>query len=61
MLSNDDSKNPTEEHNFNYYHEYCRLFIANIVLTNQIKELFSGQTDLMSKLGKLEKKSEDLN
>ena len=22
-----------------YYHEYCRLYLANIALTNQVKEL----------------------
>ena len=24
---------PSEEANLNYYQEYCRLFIANVVLT----------------------------
>ena len=46
--------------NFNYYHEYCRLFIANIALTNQMNELFTEKNDLLKKLTKLEKKSEDL-
>lgn len=24
---------PQEDHNLNYYQEYCRLFVANVVLT----------------------------
>ena len=25
--------------NFNYYHEYCRLYLANVVLMSQMREL----------------------
>lgn len=25
--------------NFNYYHEYCRLHLANVVLMSQMREL----------------------
>ena len=38
----------------NYYQEYCRLFIANMVLTNQMKELVVEKNDLLAKLTKLE-------
>ena len=47
IVSNDD-------HNMNYYQEYCRLFIANVVLTNQMKELVSEKNELLAKLAKLE-------
>ena len=50
-----------EENNFNYYHEFCRLYIANVALTNQMRELFQDKNDLLTKLTKLEKKSEDLD
>ena len=25
-----------DEQNMNYYQEYCKLFVANVVLTNQV-------------------------
>lgn len=32
------SQNTTEQDsNFSYYHEYCRLYLANVVLTSQMK------------------------
>jgi len=50
----------SDEHNMNYYQEYCRLFIANVVLTTQMKELVSEKNELLAKLAKLEqKKNED--
>ncbi len=27
--------------NFSYYHEYCRLYLANVVLLSQLRELFN--------------------
>jgi hypothetical protein len=27
---------PAEDSACNYYHEYCRLFLANVVLTSQV-------------------------
>eukprot|EP01016_Furgasonia_blochmanni_P040705 TRINITY_DN5215_c0_g1_i10.p1 TRINITY_DN5215_c0_g1~~TRINITY_DN5215_c0_g1_i10.p1 ORF type:complete len:230 (-),score=20.81 TRINITY_DN5215_c0_g1_i10:61-750(-) len=45
---------PPEDHNLNYYQEYCRLFIANVVLTTQMKELVSEKNELLAKLGRLE-------
>jgi len=52
--------NTQDEHNMNYYQEYCRLFIANVVLTTQMKELVSEKNELLAKLAKVEqRRSED--
>jgi hypothetical protein len=42
------------EDNIEYYHEYMRLYIANVVLTNQLKELLAEKNDLLAKLNRLE-------
>jgi len=52
---------PPDEHNLNYYQEYCRLFIANVVLTTQMKDLVAEKNELLTKLAKLEKRSKELN
>jgi hypothetical protein len=44
-----DSKDP----NFSYYHEYCRLFLANTVLLNQMRELFNERNELITRFTKL--------
>jgi hypothetical protein len=44
--------NSTQEEG--YYHEYCRLFLANIALTNQVKLLLEEKGQLSSRLGKYE-------
>ncbi|CAD8086583.1 unnamed protein product [Paramecium sonneborni] len=38
----------------NYQHEYMRLYIANVVLTQQLKELLQEKGDLVSKINRLE-------
>ena len=38
----------------NYYQEYCRLLIANMVLITQMKELVAEKNELSAKLTKLE-------
>jgi len=38
----------------NYYQEYCRLFIANVVLTTQMKELIAEKNELANRLNELE-------
>ncbi|EGR30119.1 zinc C2H2 type family protein, putative [Ichthyophthirius multifiliis] len=44
----------------NYYQqEACRLYIANIVLTNQVKELIQDKNELLQKYQKLEKRQLD--
>jgi hypothetical protein len=50
-----------EDTNFNYYHEYCRLYLANVVLTSQLRELVNEKNELISKLVRLEKKADDLD
>jgi len=45
---------PPNDQNMNYYQEYCRLFIANVVLTNQMKELIADKNELLTKLSELE-------
>eukprot|EP01017_Pseudomicrothorax_dubius_P016578 TRINITY_DN1879_c0_g1_i3.p1 TRINITY_DN1879_c0_g1~~TRINITY_DN1879_c0_g1_i3.p1 ORF type:complete len:113 (+),score=15.20 TRINITY_DN1879_c0_g1_i3:145-483(+) len=42
------------DYSVNYYQESCKLYIANVVLTNQIKELLSEKNDLLSRLNRLE-------
>eukprot|EP01016_Furgasonia_blochmanni_P036195 TRINITY_DN409_c0_g1_i11.p2 TRINITY_DN409_c0_g1~~TRINITY_DN409_c0_g1_i11.p2 ORF type:complete len:201 (+),score=18.09 TRINITY_DN409_c0_g1_i11:110-712(+) len=49
--------NSQDEHSLNYYQEYCKLFIANVVLTSQIKELLTEKNELISKLTRLEVQS----
>ncbi|KAL4432745.1 hypothetical protein ABPG74_011566 [Tetrahymena malaccensis] len=48
------------EDQVNYYQqEACRLYIANVVLTNQVKELLQEKNDLLQKYQKLEKRQLD--
>jgi cell division protein FtsB len=49
-----------DDPNTNYYQEYCRLFIANVVLTTQMKELVAEKNELIARLAKLEKQH-DMN
>lgn len=46
--------------NFNYYHEFCRLYLANVVLMSQMRELVNERNELSSKFSKLEKKGEEI-
>jgi hypothetical protein len=46
---------PPNDQNNNYYQEYCRLFIANVVLTTQMKELISEKNELLTRLSELER------
>jgi len=46
---------PPNDQNMNYYQEYCRLYIANVVLTNQMKELIAEKNELLTRLTELEK------
>lgn len=49
-----------EDTNFSYYHEYCRLYLANVVLLSQLRELFNERNELASKFSKLEKKGKEI-
>ncbi|CAD8166838.1 unnamed protein product [Paramecium octaurelia] len=43
-----------QKRGINYQHEYMRLYIANVVLTQQLKELLQEKGDLVSKINRLE-------
>jgi len=47
---------PNVDNSVNYYQEYCKLFVANVMLTNQLKELINEKNDLTLRLQMLEKK-----
>mmetsp|Transcript_807 Transcript_807/g.738 ORF Transcript_807/g.738 Transcript_807/m.738 type:complete len:158 (-) Transcript_807:229-702(-) len=47
---------PPLDHNVNYYQEYCRLFIANVVLTTQLKELIAEKNELLNRVADLERR-----
>ena len=33
---NGEGENPEEDQNYTFYKEYCRLYYANIILTNRL-------------------------
>ncbi|CAD8167350.1 unnamed protein product [Paramecium pentaurelia] len=43
-----------QKRGINYQHEYMRLYIANVVLTQQLKELLQEKGDLISKINRFE-------
>eukprot|EP00743_Colponemidia_sp_Colp-15_P005086 GILK01005475.1.p1 GENE.GILK01005475.1~~GILK01005475.1.p1 ORF type:complete len:231 (-),score=20.63 GILK01005475.1:190-882(-) len=45
---------PPNDQNYTYYQEYCRLFLANEVLTAQMKQLVQEKNMLQTRLSKLE-------
>ena len=48
---------PSERRNHQddtYYNEYVRLYLANIVLTSQVKELIEEKNNLLNRLSKYE-------
>jgi hypothetical protein len=51
-------QNPEEEQNFQFYKEYCRLYYANIILTNRLQQLLNEKKDLQFKLNRLEVRRE---
>ena len=61
-LSGDEAgvQNPEEEQNFQFYKEYCRLYYANIILTNRLQQLLNEKKDLQFKLNRLEVRREQL-
>lgn len=54
----DGPQNPEEEQNFQFYKEYCRLYYANIILTNRLQQLLNEKKDLQFKLNRLEVRRE---
>lgn len=49
-----------KDENFSFYHEYCRLFLANTVLLTEMRQLFNERNELSSRFSKLEKKGEEI-
>jgi hypothetical protein len=38
----------------NYYQEFCKLYLANLILNVQLKELNTEKHDLLTRLSKIE-------
>ena len=43
-----------DDQNYQFYKEYCRLYYANIILTNRLSQLLNEKKDLTFKLTRLE-------
>ena len=43
-----------QDQNYHFYKEYCRLYYANIILTNRLQQLLNEKQDLGYKLTRLE-------
>ena len=43
-----------DDQNYQFYKEYCRLYYANIILTNRLSQLLNEKKDLQFKLTRLE-------
>ena len=43
-----------QDQNQHFYKEYCRLYYANIILTNRLQQLLDEKQDLGYKLNRLE-------
>ena len=44
----------SKDQNYHFYKEYCRLYYANIILTNRLQQLLNEKQDLGYKLNRLE-------
>jgi hypothetical protein len=56
-----DENMPTsveDDQNYQFYKEYCRLYYANIILTNRLQQLLNEKKDLQFKLSRLEVRRE---
>lgn len=47
-----------DDQNYQFYKEYCRLYYANIILTNRLQQLLNEKKDLQFKLSRLEVRRE---
>lgn len=56
MLDSIQKMNPSENSYYdnNYHEDYMRLYIVNVVLTQQLKELLKEKNDILVKLMKFE-------
>lgn len=52
-LSQEQAPNDSDQ-NYQFYKEYCRLYYANIILTNRLQQLLNEKKDLQFKLNRLE-------
>lgn len=43
-----------QDQNYQFYKEYCRLYYANIILTNRLQQLLNEKQELQFKLNRLE-------
>ena len=50
--------NVEDDQNYQFYKEYCRLYYANIILTNRLQQLLNEKKDLQFKLSRLEVRRE---
>lgn len=50
---NEEDEN-SQDQNYHFYKEYCRLYYANIILTNRLQQLLNEKQDLGYKLNRLE-------
>lgn len=45
---------PDGSDSMNYYQEFCKLYLANLILNAQLKELNGERQDLLTRLSKVE-------
>jgi len=50
-----------KEVNKEYYEEYCKIYIANTILLDKVKEVVEQKEELISKIKKLQVFSSDLD
>ena len=50
----DGDNEHSHDQNYHFYKEYCRLYYANIILTNRLQQLLNEKQDLGYKLNRLE-------
>lgn len=53
-VDNEMASNMEDDQNYQFYKEYCRLYYANIILTNRLQQLLNEKKDLQFKLSRLE-------
>ena len=53
-LSQEHAQANDSDQNYQFYKEYCRLYYANIILTNRLQQLLNEKKDLQFKLNRLE-------
>ena len=54
MTNASPEEEPEADQNYQFYKEYCRLYYANIILTNRLQQLLNEKQELQFKLNRLE-------